>query len=263
MTLPTAEHERLAARFPTGEGWKKWGPYLSERQWGTVREDYSPHGNAWEYFPHDHARSRAYRWGEDGIAGFCDDRQLLCLSLALWNGKDPIIKERLFGLTNGQGNHGEDVKELYYYLDAVPSHAYNRMLYKLTQAAFPYQWLIDENARRKGGDAREFELIDTGLFDQDRYFDVEVEYAKASPTDILMRIAVHNRGPETAPIHILPQAWFRNTWSWSEDRPRPNMTEQRRGEILGDHDLLRCFALSFETPDRLAFCNNDTNFPKV
>src|ERR1700758_2985061 len=175
-----------------GEGvpWKKWGPYLSERQWGTVREDYSPGGNAWDYLSHDQARSRAYRWGEDGIAGFSDDRQLLCLSIALWNGRDPILKERLFGLTNGQGNHGEDVKELYYYLDAVPSYAYARTLYKLPQGAYPYQWLIDENARRRGSAAMEFELIDTGIFDENRYFDIEVEYAKAGPDDLLMRVTI-------------------------------------------------------------------------
>ncbi|HXT81734.1 MAG TPA: glucosidase, partial [Acetobacteraceae bacterium] len=204
-----------------------------------------------------------YRWGEDGIAGFCDDRQLLCLSLALWNGRDPILKERLFGLTNQQGNHGEDVKEIYYYIDAVPSHSYGRMLYKLTQGEYPYQWLIDENARRKGSAAREFELIDTGLFDEDRYFDVEVEYAKASPDDILMRVTVHNRGPDSASLHILPQAWFSNDWSWSSDRSRPDMSEQRRGEVLGQHDQLGQFSLSFEDADRLAFCENETNFGKV
>ena len=180
-----------------------------------MREDYSPYGTAWDYFTHDQARSRAYRWGEDGLAGFSDDRQLLCLSLALWNGRDPILKERLFGLTNEEGNHGEDVKEIYYYLDAVPSYAYARMLYKLPQAAYPYEWLIEENARRKGSAAMEFELIDTGIFDDDRYFDVDVEYAKADADDVLMRVTVHNRGPDPAPIHILPQVWFRNIWSWS------------------------------------------------
>jgi hypothetical protein len=258
-----SEHRRLEAMRNGTEDWGSWGPYVSERQWGTVREDYSEGGTAWDYFPHDHARSRAYRWGEDGIAGFCDDRQLLCLSLALWNGQDPILKERLFGLTNAQGNHGEDVKELYYYLDAVPSHAYGRMLYKLTQAAYPYQWLIDENARRKGTTAREFELIDTGLFNENRYFDVEVEYAKASPTDILMRTSVHNRGPDTAPIHILPQAWFRNIWSWSDASARPKMGEQKPGLVQGNHDQLDLFSLSFQEPDRLVFCDNDTNFAKV
>ncbi|MGH7051075.1 MAG: MGH1-like glycoside hydrolase domain-containing protein [Acetobacteraceae bacterium] len=258
-----AERSRLAAMRAHTENWRDWGPYVSERQWGTVREDYSTGGTAWDYFPHDHARSRAYRWGEDGIAGFCDNRQLLCLSLALWNGQDPIIKERLFGLTNGQGNHGEDVKELYYYLDAVPSHAYNRMLYKLTQAAYPYQRLIDEAERRKGTKAREFELIDTGLFDEDRYFDLEVEYAKAAPDDILMRITATNRGPDAAPLHILPQAWFRNIWSWSDQVGRPTMNEQSRGEVAGSHDRLGDFVLLFEQPDRLLFCDNDTNFSKL
>jgi hypothetical protein len=257
------ERERVDAMHAGKATWWQWGPYVSDRQWGTVREDYSPGGTAWDYFTHDQARSRAYRWGEDGIAGFCDDRQLLCLSLALWNGQDPILKERLFGLTNQQGNHGEDVKELYYYVDAVPSHAYGRMLYKMTQAAYPYQRLIDENARRRSGKDREFELIDTGLFDHDRYFDVEVEYAKAEPGNILMCITVHNRGPETAPIHILPQAWFRNVWSWSDDFARPDMREESRGEVVGSHDLLGPFALRFDAPDRLAFCDNDTNYQKV
>jgi Sulfotransferase family len=258
------ERRRLQAMRGRSDNWRRWGPYVSERQWGTVREDYSEGGAAWDYFPHDHARSRAYRWGEDGLAGFCDNRQLLCLSLALWNGRDPILKERLFGLTNQQGNHGEDVKELYYYLDALPSHTYNRMLYKLLQAPYPYQWLIDENANRKATpSAREFELIDTGLFDEDRYFDVEIEYAKASPDDILMRITAHNRGHDTAPIWILPQAWFRNSWSWSDESARPEMSEQSPGEVSGNHDELGRFSLSFERPDRLAFCENDTNFPKV
>src|SRR5712671_7444529 len=178
MSADTAEHKRLDAESAYGAAWKQWGPYLSERQWGTVREDYSEYGTAWDYFPHDHARSRAYRWGEDGIGGVSDVHQRLCLSLALWNTHDPILKERLYGLTNGEGNHGEDVKELYYYLDAVPSYAYARTLYKLPQAPYPYEWLIQENARRRGTTAMEFELSDTGIFDEDRYFDVEVEYAK-------------------------------------------------------------------------------------
>ena len=188
-----------------------------------------PFGTAWDYLTHDQARSRAYRWGEDGIAGFCDDRQLLCLSLALWNGRDPILKERLFGLTNEEGNHGEDVKELYYYLDAVPSYAYARMLYKLPQAAYPYEWLIEENARRRGTAAMEFELIDTGIFDDDKYFDVEIEYAKADVDDVLMRVTVHNRGAEQASIHILPQIWFRNIWSWSGGAERPSLKDQGAG----------------------------------
>ncbi|MCL4792194.1 MAG: glucosidase, partial [Gammaproteobacteria bacterium] len=205
--METVEGRRLAEEFPPGLGWKRWGPYLSERQWGTVREDYSADGSAWEYFPHEHARSRAYRWGEDGIAGFCDRTQTLCLALALWNGRDPILKERLFGLTNSQGNHGEDVKELYYYLDATPTHSYLRMLYKYPQAGFPYARLLDEN-RQRGISGPEYELMDTGVFDDDRYFDVFVEYAQATPEDILMRITAVNRGPEAAPLHILPQLWF-------------------------------------------------------
>src|ERR1700726_2236368 len=197
MSEPTAEHTRLAMGFPAGEGWKKWGPYLSERQWGTVREDYSAHGNAWDYFPHDHARSRAYRWGEDGLAGFSDAQQRLCLGLALWNQRDPILKERMFGLTNSEGNHGEDVKELYYYLDATPSHSYLRMLYKYPQSEFPYAHLVAENQRRGMGQP-EYELLDTGVFDGKRYFDVFVEYAQAEPNDILMRVTVFNRGPDAA-----------------------------------------------------------------
>ena len=193
----TIEVLRLAETCRGAENWRRWGPYLSERQWGTVREDYSPHGNAWEYLPHDHARSRAYRWGEDGLAGISDDQQRLCLSLALWNGKDPILKERLFGLTNSEGNHGEDVKELYYYLDATPTHSYLKMLYKYPQREFPYARLVEEN-RRRGKDQPEFELLDTKVFDDDRYFDVFVEYAKAGPDDILMRVTVHTRGPDEA-----------------------------------------------------------------
>src|SRR4051795_7759195 len=200
-TNSTAEHERLAsAGAPEGPlsaagPWGQWGPYLSERQWGTVREDYSPGGTAWEYFTNDHARSRAYRWGEDGIAGFCDEHQKWCLALALWNGRDPILKERLFGLINDEGNHGEDVKELYYYLDGTPTHAYMRMLYKYPQSAFPYAELVAENGRRRGQDLPEYELVDASVFAERRYFDVFVEYAKAAPDDILMRITVENRGP--------------------------------------------------------------------
>ena len=243
--------------------WRRWGPYLSERQWGTVREDYSPGGTAWEYLSHDQARSRAYRWGEDGIAGFSDDRQLLCLSIALWNGRDPILKERLFGLTNSEGNHGEDVKELYYYLDAVPSYAYARALYKLPQAAYPYEWLMEENARRRGSSAMEFELIDTGLFDEDKYFDVEIEYAKADAEDVLMRLTVHNRGPEQASIHVLPQIWFRNIWSWSEGVKRPLLQEQRGSRVRVQHEQLGVYAIAFEAADRLLFCENETNFARV
>ena len=258
-----AEKRRIEESRNGSKNWRRWGPYLSERQWGTVREDYSPYGTAWDYFTHDHARSRAYRWGEDGIAGFSDDRQLLCLSLALWNGRDPILKERLFGLTNEEGNHGEDVKELYYYLDAVPSYAYARMLYKLPQAAYPYQWLIEENARRKGSAAMEFELIDTGIFDDDRYFDVDVEYAKADVEDVLMRVTVHNRGPEPAPIHILPQVWFRNTWSWVPGAQKPSLQDQGAGMVLAQHDELGVYRIEFEAADRLLFCDNESNFARL
>src|SRR6266540_2364506 len=207
----TTEHERLQETRESNVPWRKWGPYLSERQWGTVREDYSDNGDAWDYFTHDQARSRAYRWGEDGLAGISDDQQRLCFALALWNGKDPILKERLFGLTNSEANHGEDVKELYYYLDATPTHSYLKMLYKYPQREFPYDWLVEENHRR-GKDAPEFELLDTGVFDDDRYFDVFVEYAKAGPDDLLMLVTVHNRGPEQAVLHVLPQVLFRNAW---------------------------------------------------
>src|SRR6516164_1733593 len=199
-----------------GKHWRRWGPYLSERQWGTVREDYSENGTAWEYLPHRQARSRAYRWGEDGLAGFGDDQLLLCLGLALWNGRDPILKERLFGLTNSEGNHGEDVKELYYYLDGTPTHSYMRMLYKYPQAAFPYARLIEEN-RRRGRTDPYYELVDTGVFSENRYFDVEIEYAKADVDDILMQVTIHNRAAESTSLHVLPQLWARNTWSWKPD----------------------------------------------
>ena len=257
------ERLRLEESRNDAKRWRRWGPYLSERQWGTVREDYSPGGTAWDYLTHDQARSRAYRWGEDGLAGFSDDRQLLCLSIALWNGRDPILKERLFGLTNEEGNHGEDVKELYYYLDAVPSYAYARMLYKLPQTAYPYEQLIEENARRRGSAAMEFELIDTGIFDDDRYFDVEVEYAKAEVDDVLMRVAVHNRGPEQACIHVLPQAWFRNIWSWSAGTEKPSLKDQGNGVVLARHAELGEFRIHFEKPDRLLFCDNETNFARL
>jgi hypothetical protein len=225
MAYPTtAEHNRLESHRSRGVDWKKWGPYLSERAWGTVREDYSATGEAWDYFPHDHARSRAYRWNEDGLAGVCDRHQNVCLALALWNGRDPILKERLFGLTGPQGNHGEDVKEIYFYLDSTPTHSYMRMLYKYPQAAFPYGWLVDENHLR-GRDAFEFELLDTGVFNDDRYHDVFVEYAKAGVDDLLLRVTAVNRGPEAAELHVLPTAWFRNSWSWglAPDAPRPEV----------------------------------------
>jgi hypothetical protein len=211
--MKTTEQIRLEEAREQKVPWKKWGPYLSERQWGTVREDYSENGDAWNFFTHDQARSRAYRWGEDGIAGLSDEKQRLCFALALWNGKDPILKERLFGLTNSEGNHGEDVKEYYFYLDSTPTHSYMRYLYKYPQAAYPYNDLITTN-RERGRGRPEYELLDTGVFDQDRYFDVFVEYAKASPEDLLIQITVHNRGPEPATLQLLPTLWFRNDWSW-------------------------------------------------
>jgi hypothetical protein len=207
-----AEKERLEAARKEKVPWKKWGPYLSERQWGTVREDYSEGGDAWNFFTHDHARSRAYRWGEDGIAGISDDNQRICFALALWNGKDPILKERLFGLTNSEGNHGEDVKEYYFYLDSTPTHSYMKYLYKYPQAAYPYADLIETNRNRSRNDM-EYELLDTGVFNEDRYFDVFVEYAKDGPEDILMQITAFNRGPDAAQLHLLPTLWFRNDWS--------------------------------------------------
>ena len=257
MTNGTAEARRLEEDRAGQARWKRWGPYLSERQWGTVREDYSADGSAWSSFSHDDARSRAYRWGEDGIAGLSDDQQQLCIALALWNGRDPILKERLFGLTNAEGNHGEDVKELYYFLDATPTHSYLRMLYKYPQAEFPYARLIDEN-RRRGIGAPEYELLDTGVFQGDRYFDVFVEYAKAGPEDVLMRVTAVNRGPEAAPLHILPQLWFRNVWSWGKG-PRPEMRRSGDAEVVAEHAVLGEYRLYADGSPALLFTENDTN----
>src|SRR5271170_5003821 len=217
----TKEEIRLVECQRREKHWKRWGPYLSERAWGTVREDYSPYGNAWEYLPHDHARSRAYRWNEDGLAGISDRRQVICFALALWNERDPILKERIFGLTGNEGNHGEDVKEYYFYLDSTPTHSYMKYLYKYPQTEFPYGQLVEEN-RRRGKSQPEYELLDTGVFNDDRYFDVFVEYAKADTEDILIKITVANRGPETANLHLLPTVWFRNTWSWGGSK-RPEL----------------------------------------
>ena len=261
MTSPAAEKQRMEADKAGRETWRRWGPYLSERQWGTVREDYSPGGTAWEYLPHDHARSRAYRWGEDGLAGFSDDWQHVCLSLALWNGRDPILKERLFGLTNSEGNHGEDVKELYYYLDATPSHSYQKMLYKYPQGEFPYARLVEENHQRGPGQP-EFELLDTGLFDQDRYFDVFVEYAKAGPEDILMLVTVCNRGPEAARLVLLPQLCFRNTWSWYHQPARPALAAANGGVKI-DHPQSGGFQLHCNGRPTLLFCDNETNVRRL
>jgi len=216
----TPEHHRLEATSTRNVPWKKWGPYLSERQWGTVREDYSQNGDAWGYFSHDQSRSRAYRWGEDGLGGISDEQQLLCFALALWNGKDPILKERLFGLTNSEGNHGEDVKEYYFYLDSTPTHSYMKYLYKYPQAAYPYADLVETNRRRSKNDM-EYELLDTGVFEENRYFDIFVEYAKDGPEDMLVRIIAANRGPEATELHLLPTLWFRNNWaSWIAESNR-------------------------------------------
>ena len=258
----SAEQQRLDEDDLRRKHWKRWGPYVSERAWGTVREDYSPYGTAWESVPHDHARSKAYRWNEDGLAGICDRHQFVCLALALWNGRDPILKERMFGLTGNEGNHGEDPKEYYFYLDSTPTHSYMKFLYKYPQAAFPYARLIEEN-RRRGRSNPEFELLDTGVFDDDRYFDVGVEYAKASPEDLLMRIQIVNRGPDPAQLTVLPTIWFRNTWSWGLDVRRPRM---RKGESTSsvsivefDHEYYGPRRLLCEGGPDLLFTENETN----
>jgi hypothetical protein len=258
----TKEELRLQEDRERKANWKRWGPYLSERQWGTVREDYSPNGNAWDSFAHDQARSRAYRWGEDGLGGISDKHQFICFALALWNGRDPILKERLFGLTGSEGNHGEDVKEYYFYLDSTPTHSYMKYLYKYPQSEFPYARLVEEN-RRRGRNSQEFELVNTGVFDEDRYFDVFVEYAKASPDDILIRIEAINRGPETAELHLLPTLWFRNTWSWNPESERPWL---RRGEPIEGvipvelhHSYYGNRWLYCEGNSELLFTENETN----
>ncbi|MFL5248218.1 MAG: MGH1-like glycoside hydrolase domain-containing protein, partial [Myxococcales bacterium] len=260
-----AEHDRLEAAR-TGTPWRKWGPYLSERQWGTVREDYSESGDAWNYFSHDHARSRAYRWGEDGLAGISDDKQILCFALALWNGQDPILKERLFGLTNREGNHGEDVKEYYFYLDSTPTHSYMKYLYKYPHSAYPYDNLVATN-RSRGARDFEYELIDTGVFDQNRYFDVFVEYAKGSPEDILVQITVSNRGPEAATLHVLPTLWFRNTWAWGGDVPRPGLRQLVAGKtgsvIVARSPELGERFLSCDGEAELLFTENETNTQRL
>ena len=259
----TPEHQRLAEDDGRTLNWKRWGPYLSERQWGTVREDYSENGDAWNYLPHDHARSRAYRWGEDGLLGWTDRECRLSFALALWNGKDPILKERLFGLSNPQGNHGEDVKECYFYLDSTPTHSYAKALYKDLQAEFPYEHLVEENARR-GKNQPEYEIQDTGLFDQGRYFDVYAEYAKAGPDDTCIRVTICNRGPDAAPLHVLPTIWFRNTWTWGctyEEScwVKPNMRAQSPTAIAGGQATLGDFRFEIETPAPWLFTDNATN----
>jgi len=260
-----AEHARLRDADERSIPWRKWGPYLSERQWGTVREDYSEGGNAWDYFSHDQARSRAYRWGEDGIAGVSDDKQHLCFALSLWNGNDPILKERLFGLTNAEGNHGEDVKEYYFYLDSTPTHSYMKYLYKYPQAAFPYADLVETSKTRSRGEL-EYELIDTGVFDEDRYFDVFVEYAKTTPEDLLVRITVHNRGPEPADLDVLPTLWFRNEWSWAGAAERPSLQQvgaPDRGAVKATHPLVGERYLYCEGDAPLLFTENETNTQRI
>ena len=260
------EEQRLEESRQRKVHWKRWGPYLSERQWGTVREDYSPGGSAWDYFPHDHARSRAYRRGEDGLAGICDRHQLLCFALALWNGRDPILKERLFGLTGNEGNHGEDVKEYYYYLDSTPTHSYMKYLYKYPQSEFPYRWLVEENRRRSRNEF-EFELMDTGVFEGDRYFDVFVEYAKASPEDVLIQITAHNRGSDAAELCLLPTLWFRNTWAWDGSPERPTLTNITSGEkvavIEASNKRYNKRWLLCEGVPELIFTENETNNKKL
>ena len=258
-TTITAERNRLREAQDLGTPWKKWGPYLSERQWGTVREDHSVDGNAWGHFPHGQSVARAYRWGEDGLGGICDDRQLLCFAVTLWNGADEVLKERLFGLANGQGNHGEDVKEYYFYLDSTPTHSYLKFLYKYPQAAFPYTDLVETNAARGYGDP-EHELLDTGVFSEDRYFDVMVEYVKAAPEDILVRISVTNRGPEAAPIRVLPTLWCRNVWSWYEGAVKPRLTaEGAGGAVRATGSAAGDMRLHCEGAPRLLFTENETN----
>ena len=255
------EQKRLNEAREKKVPWKKWGPYLSERQWGTVREDYSEDGNAWDYFPHEQSRSRAYRWGEDGLGGISDDQQRLCFALGLWNERDPILKERLFGLTNSEGNHGEDVKEYYFYLDSTPTHSYMKYLYKYPQREFPYRDLLETN-RRRTREEPEYELLDTGIFDDDRYFDVFVEYAKAGPEDVLIRVSVHNRGPETARLHVLPQLWFRNTWSWGDEGPKPVLREAG-GAIVASHPDLPDTTLWCDGATELLFTENESNVQKL
>ena len=267
----TTEGFRLQEARRGTSNWKKWGPYLSERQWGTVREDYSEGGDAWNFFTHDQARSRAYRWGEDGIAGISDDKQLLCFALALWNGKDPILKERLFGLTNGEGNHGEDVKEYYFYLDSTPTHSYMKCLYKYPQAAYPYNDLVQRNRGRSRNEF-EYELLDTGIFNEDQYFDVFVEYAKAGPEDMLVRITAVNRGPNAADLHCLPTLWFRNDWSnWiaASNRAAQKPTLRQIGGMASmsavavAHPVLGKYTFSCEGDVPLLFTDNETNYERL
>ena len=261
----TTEGIRLSEDRSQTKNWKRWGPYLSERQWATVREDYSPHGSCWDYFPHDHARSRVYRWGEDGLLGFTDRECRLCFALALWNGQDSILKERLFGLTGSEGNHGEDVKENYYYLDATPTYSYARALYKYPQTEFPYGQLVEEN-RRRGLAGAEFELADTGVFNDNRYFDLQVEYAKAAPDDLLIRISATNRGSDVAPLHILPTLWFRNTWKWQNDSPisaAPSLLLDGANVVRAEHPNLGSYRFAFDAEAEVLFTENETNAQRL
>src|SRR5215510_2570610 len=258
----TAESDRLEQAHTRNVPWRKWGPYLSDRQWGTVREDYSDSGDAWNYFSHDQARSRAYRWGEDGLGGICDDRQTLCFALALWNERDAILKERLFGLTNSQGNHGEDVKEYYFYVDSTPTHSYMKYLYKYPQREFPYRDLVETN-RRRSREEFEYELLDTGVFDEDRYFDVFVEYAKADPEDLAIRISVHNRGPESADIFVIPTLWFRNTWSWEDGTAKPKLGQLDGARIVASHAELGDRTFHCDGNPELIFTENESNASRL
>lgn len=262
MNTNTAEHKRLKANKEKEVPLEEWGPYLSSRQWGVVREDYSPDGKAWLYFPHDHARSRVYRWGEDGLGGISDREQQLCFAPAFWNGKDPILKERPFGLSNPEGNHGEDVKELYYFLDNLPTHYYMKYLYKYPQAAFPYEWLLEENARRSRKEP-EFELLDTGIFNENKYFDIYLEYAKNSGRDIFIKIEIVNRGPEKAPIWVLPTLWFYNYWQYATDRERPVIQFGSNGYVKASHPKLGMYHLYFQDTENVLFTENETNFERL
>src|SRR5262245_7193435 len=261
-----AEEARLAEDQSRQRNWKRFGPYLAARQWATVREDYSEWGSCWDYFPHDHARSRAYRWGEDGLLGICDRQGRLCFAPTLWNGHDPILKERLFGLGGPEGNHGEDVKETYFYLDSTPTHSYMKALYKYPQGELPYAQLVDEN-RRRGKHEREFELADTGVFADGRYFDIVVEYAKASPDDILIRITATNRGPQAAPLWLLPTLWFRNTWSWGRNSEgywaKPELACGPNDTIVAMHESLGGYRLAVEGAAELLFTENETNAERL
>src|ERR1700736_691051 len=257
-----AEQRRLEENKASDEPWHFWGPYLAERAWGTVREDYSANGDAWNYFPHDHARSRAYRWNEDGIGGISDFKGRLCLAFAFWNERDSILKERLFGVTGPQGNHGEDVKELYWYTDATPSHSYLSMWYRYHHASYPYDQLVSQSGARSKMEG-EFELWDTGILADNRFFDIQIEYAKASPHDILIRVTATNCGPEPAPLHVLPTIWFRNTWSWGRDNRKPNLQEGIPALIETSHDALGTYYLYCEEPEKLLFTENDSNLTRL